>query len=97
MFSDAARISPPWSGDPVLRVTETFYILGPQDPSAAPFTQFRHNGNVANVAYLDGHVAGRPEEFVPSPLSWPPEADARRKKEHIGYIRQTSIEEYRPR
>jgi prepilin-type N-terminal cleavage/methylation domain-containing protein/prepilin-type processing-associated H-X9-DG protein len=95
-FSDAARISPPWSGDPVLRVTETFYILGPQDASAAPFSQFRHNGNVANVSYLDGHVEARREEFVPSPASWPPEADARRKKEHIGYIRQTSIEEYRP-
>ncbi len=95
VFSDAARISPPWSGDPVLRVTETFYILGPQDPSAAPFTQFRHGSNVSNVAYLDGHVEGRVEEFVPSPVSWPPEADLRRKKDHIGYISQFSVEAYR--
>ena len=95
-FSDAARISPPWSGDPVLRVTEAFYILGPQDSSPAPFTQFRHGGNVANVAFLDGHVETRPEEFVASPVSWPAEVHKRRLKEKIGYIRNTSVEEYRP-
>ena len=95
VFSDSARISLPWSGDPVMRVTETFYILGPQDASAAPFTQFRHGGNVANVAYLDGHVEARPEEIVPSPPHWPAEANELRKRIHLGYISDRSIEAYR--
>lgn len=94
-FTDAARISLPWSGDPVLRVTENFYILGPQDPYAAPFTQFRHGGNVSNVSYLDGHVEGRVEEFVPSPANWPQDANDLRKKIHLGYVSEFSVEAYR--
>ena len=95
VFSDSARISLPWSGDPVMRVTENFYLLGPQDPSAAPFTQFRHGGNVANVSYLDGHVDAVVEEFVPSPPHWPQEANDLRKQIKLGYISTMSIEAYR--
>ena len=63
VFSDSARISLPWSGDPVLRVTENFYIQGPQDPFAAPNTHFRHTAT-AVVSFLDGHVETRTEENV---------------------------------
>jgi prepilin-type N-terminal cleavage/methylation domain-containing protein/prepilin-type processing-associated H-X9-DG protein len=95
-ISDAGRISLPWSGDPVLRFTETFYILGPQDPSTAPFTHFRHGGGVANVGYLDGHVEARTEETVPSPSSWDQAANAMRQQMRVGYISASSVDAYRP-
>jgi prepilin-type processing-associated H-X9-DG protein/prepilin-type N-terminal cleavage/methylation domain-containing protein len=95
VLSDAARLSLPWSGDPVLRFTENFYILGPQDPSAAPFTHFRHGGNVANVAYLDGHVEPRTEELVASPASWDQAANNLRQQVHLGYISAQSVDAYR--
>jgi prepilin-type N-terminal cleavage/methylation domain-containing protein/prepilin-type processing-associated H-X9-DG protein len=94
-LSDSVRLSLPWSGDPVLRVTENFYLLGPQDASAAPFTHFRHGGAVACVAYLDGHVAAKTEESAPSPASWDAAANAMRKKIRLGYLSATSVEAYR--
>ncbi len=95
VLSDAARISLPWSGDPVLKATETFYILGPQDPFPAPFTHFRHGGRVANASFLDGHVEAMSEAFVPSPGNWDAAANALRQKLGIGYLSATSIELYR--
>jgi prepilin-type processing-associated H-X9-DG protein len=95
VLSDAARISPPWSGDPVLRATEAFYILGPQDPFPAPFTHFRHASRVANVSFLDGHVDTMSEVFVPSPASFDAAANALRKKLGIGYLSDKSVELYR--
>ena len=96
VFCDAARIQLPWAGDPVLKATETFYVMGPQDPYAAPQTHFRHGGNVANVSFLDGHVQAMSEEFVPSPGYWPQEANDLRDKLNIGYLSETSVELYRP-
>ncbi|GIW92559.1 MAG: hypothetical protein KatS3mg110_0600 [Pirellulaceae bacterium] len=95
IFSDAARIQLPWSGDPVLKATESFYILGPQDPFAEPSTHFRHSGPVANVAFLDGHVEAMREAEVPPPAHWPQAARDLRQKLKIGYLSQTSIETYR--
>jgi len=95
VLTDAARIALPWSGDPVLRFTENFYILGPQDPSAAPFTHFRHSGATANVAYLDGHVEARTEEFVPSPPHWNQEANELRRQMRLGYVSAQSVDAYR--
>jgi prepilin-type N-terminal cleavage/methylation domain-containing protein/prepilin-type processing-associated H-X9-DG protein len=95
VLSDAGRIAPPWSGDPVLRFTENFYLLGPQDASAAPFTHFRHGGNVANVAYLDGHVEPRTEDVAPSPASWDQAANNLRQQMHIGYVSANSVDAYR--
>jgi prepilin-type N-terminal cleavage/methylation domain-containing protein/prepilin-type processing-associated H-X9-DG protein len=95
VLTDAARISLPWSGDPVLRFTESFYIMGPQDASAAPSTHFRHGGAVANVAYLDGHVEPRSEEFVASPASWDQAANNLRKEMRLGYVSATSVDAYR--
>ncbi len=71
VMSDAARIELPWSGDPLLKATDTWYVMGPDDAanssgmpdplnSAEPATHFRHTG-VANVAYLDGHVEAKTE------------------------------------
>jgi prepilin-type processing-associated H-X9-DG protein/prepilin-type N-terminal cleavage/methylation domain-containing protein len=96
VMSDAARISLPWSGDPNLRFTEGFYLLGPQDPSAAPFTHFRHGGSVANVAYLDGHVEPKSEENVPSPSHWDQAANDLRKQMQLGYLSASSVDAYRP-
>ena len=95
VLSDAARIALPWSGDPVLRFTEGFYLLGPQDPSAAPFTHFRHGGNVANVAYLDGHVEPKTEAAAPSPASWDKAANDLRQQMRLGYISAQSVDTYR--
>ena len=95
VLSDAARISLPWSGDPVLRFTENFYILGPQDPSTAPFTHFRHGGSVANVAYLDGHVEPKVEEFVASPSNWDQAANNLRQQMRLGYVSANSVDAYR--
>jgi prepilin-type N-terminal cleavage/methylation domain-containing protein/prepilin-type processing-associated H-X9-DG protein len=98
VFSDAARIQLPWSGDPVLKVTENFFIVGPQDSWAppAPWTQFRHL-NTAVVSYLDGHCENRSEEFVPSPSHWDTAANDMRKKVRLGYISTQSINAYRSR
>lgn len=71
VMSDSARIELPWSGDPVLKATDTWYLMGPDDGAnssgfpeplnnAEPATHFRHTG-VANVAFLDGHVEGLAE------------------------------------
>lgn len=94
LMSDAARISLPWSGDPVMRVTENFYLNGPEDSFAAPGTQFRHFGT-AVVSFLDGHVEMRSEEFVASPSNWPQAANDLRRKIRLGYVSQTSVETYR--
>ncbi len=96
VFSDAGRIQLPWSGDPVLKATENFYLQGPQDAFAAPNTHFRHAGPTANVSFLDGRVEQRPEEFVPSPSHWPAAANDLRRKMKIGYLSAQSVEAYRP-
>jgi prepilin-type N-terminal cleavage/methylation domain-containing protein/prepilin-type processing-associated H-X9-DG protein len=90
VLSDAARISLPWSGDPVLKATESYYITGPQDPSAAPGTHFRHGGAASTVSYLDGHVEMKREAFVPSPVSWPPAANEMRRLIKLGYVSNIS-------
>lgn len=94
-ISDSARIQLPWSGDPVLKATENFYLTGPQDSFAEPGTHFRHNGPVANTAYLDGHVEARSEVFVASPSSFDAAANALRSKLNIGYLSDHSIYAYR--
>jgi len=95
VLTDSARISLPWSGDPVLRFTENFYLLGPNDPSTYPCTHFRHGGGTANVAYLDGHVEPRTEEFVASPSSYDQAANNLRQQMKIGYVSATSVDAYR--
>jgi prepilin-type processing-associated H-X9-DG protein len=95
VLTDAGRISLPWSGDPTLRFTESFYIMGPQDTSAAPSTHFRHGGGVANVAYLDGHVEPKPEEVVPSPAHWDKAANDLRAQMKLGFVSANSVDAYR--
>lgn len=94
-FSDSARIQLPWSGDPVLKGTENFYLQGPQDAYAAPNTQFRHGGATAIVGYLDGHCETRLEEAVPPPSHWDAAANALREKLRVGYISAQSVDAYR--
>jgi prepilin-type N-terminal cleavage/methylation domain-containing protein/prepilin-type processing-associated H-X9-DG protein len=94
VFSDAGRIELPWSGSPVLKATESFYIMGPQDSSATPSTHFRHHGPVANVSYLDGHVEKKREAFVASPGYWDAAANALRRQVHLGYVSLKSAGTY---
>lgn len=95
-FSDAARIQLPWSGDPILKATENFYLQGPQDSFAAPNTHFRHGGPVAMVGFLDGHCESKTEELVPSPAYWDAPTNALRQKLRIGFISAQSVDAYRP-
>ncbi|HEV7225306.1 MAG TPA: DUF1559 domain-containing protein [Pirellulales bacterium] len=96
-MSDAGRIQLPWSGDPVLKATENFYLTGPQDAFAEPGTHFRHSGTVANTAFLDGHVEAKSEVYVASPASFDAAANALRGQVHIGYLSDQSVYAYRSR
>ena len=88
MFTDAARIQLPWSGDPELKATENYYIQGPQDTQffTAPGTHFRHTG-FANVAFMDGHIesVSGPAD-VDFPVHWPSDARELAKLLRIGYV-----------
>ena len=95
VFSDAARLEMPWSGDPVMKVTESFYINGPQDAFSTPLTHFRHGGDVANAAFLDGHIEARTEVAAPSPSSWNAEANEMRRRVVLGYLSDQSVPQYR--
>lgn len=94
VMSDGARVQLPWSGDPVLKATENLYLNGPDDAYAAPGTHFRHAG-VANVGFLDGHVESGRQVDVPYPAGWDASAGALAKKVQIGYLSQSSVEQYR--
>jgi prepilin-type N-terminal cleavage/methylation domain-containing protein/prepilin-type processing-associated H-X9-DG protein len=113
VMSDAARIELPWSGDPVLKATDTWYIMGPDDAAATsgmpdplnnaePATHFRHT-NVANVAYLDGHVEAKteaadapiPHAKNPTHPGWNQAARDLRAKIKIGYLWRSSVDVYR--
>lgn len=99
VFSDSARIQLPWSGDPVLKATENFYIQGPDDNDllTAPGTHFRHGGKVACVSFLDGHVTTYTMAGLPAPSHWPADAVELKDRLAIGYMDDTSVELYRPR
>ena len=88
MFSDAARVQLPWSGDPELRATENFYIQGPQDWElfTAPGTHFRHAGGVANVCFMDGHVDALTMADGNWPGHWPQTALDMARTRKIGYL-----------
>jgi prepilin-type processing-associated H-X9-DG protein len=88
MFSDAARIQLPWSGDPVLRATENFYIQGPDDFElfTAPGTHARHSGNLAIVCYMDGHVETASLSDAAMPGHWSQAARELARNKKIGYL-----------
>ncbi|MBI1903014.1 MAG: DUF1559 domain-containing protein [Planctomycetia bacterium] len=95
VLSDSARIQLPWSGDPVLKATDNWYLAGPDDRFAEPGTHFRHVGGVANVAYLDGHVEPRQPAGVPAPAWWPPDAKALKAHVMIDYLATTTYDSYK--
>ena len=96
VFCDAARIDT-FTAQPNVIATENWYVSGPEDPYTEPGTHFRHQGDVANVSFLDGHVEAMTEEFVPSPAGWSQAANDLREKVKIGYLSEKSVELYRPR
>jgi prepilin-type processing-associated H-X9-DG protein len=91
-FADAARIELPWSSTGRIRVTENFYLQGPDDYElfTAPNAHFRHHGNIASVAFLDGHVEGLTNVLLPLPAHWPELARVKARKFNIGYLTLTS-------
>jgi hypothetical protein len=47
------------------------------------------------VAYLDGHVEPKTEDFVPSPSSWDQAANDLRSQMRLGYVSAKSVDAYR--
>jgi prepilin-type N-terminal cleavage/methylation domain-containing protein/prepilin-type processing-associated H-X9-DG protein len=51
------------------------------------FTQFRHNGDIAVVAYLDGHVESvKYEDLVPDPAFCSPAFVTARRENRLGFV-----------
>jgi prepilin-type N-terminal cleavage/methylation domain-containing protein/prepilin-type processing-associated H-X9-DG protein len=65
-------------------------------PAPAPWglfqtmTHFRHSG-VGQIAFLDGHVEVVTQVTVPTPTSWPAEADPLRRKYVLGYSTDSNV------
>jgi prepilin-type processing-associated H-X9-DG protein len=53
------------------------------------FTQFRHSNNVANMAFLDGHIESLTLAFAPTDPSWPSDAAACMQRYHLGFPTDT--------
>ncbi len=81
LFCDAASVaSPTRSTAPTIPLGEvdTFVapfpvVLGPPfnaTTTPTPYTHFRHGGQVANVAFLDGHLESRSQVAFPNPSTW---------------------------
>jgi prepilin-type N-terminal cleavage/methylation domain-containing protein/prepilin-type processing-associated H-X9-DG protein len=49
------------------------------------FTQFRHTRNVANMAFLDGHIEVLPLTFAPTDPSWPADAASCMQMYSLGF------------
>lgn len=96
VISDSARVEIPWQPGGVPRITENFYLQGPQDSYAAPNTHFRHGGYRSVVGYLDGHTETRSEATLGSPSWWSDHAKLLRERHRIGYLSETSANTYRP-
>jgi prepilin-type processing-associated H-X9-DG protein len=85
MFSDSALIST-W---PSVGAQESYAIAAPVATVAGspqPTTHFRHGGQLANVAFCDGHVETMTEVWVDGPSWWPAAAHDLRKQLSIGYL-----------
>lgn len=95
VLSDSARIQLPYLPGEVATVTENFYLLGPDDPWAEPGSHFRHFGQVANVAFLDGHVETVLDTRQPAPPYWPAEAIELKRITGIGFLYEHSKPHYR--
>ena len=86
VMSDSARVQLPYGDQTVSIVTENFYISGPSKMNSEPSSQFRHQGKVANVAFLDGHVEAVMEEDIAPPSHWPQDAIDLKNRFGIGYL-----------
>lgn len=98
VFTDSARIQLPFGSDTVVKATENFYILGPDDADlyTEPGTHFRHGGRTACASFLDGHVSTVTLAGPPALASWPADAVELKQRLVIGYISDASVETYRP-
>jgi prepilin-type processing-associated H-X9-DG protein len=87
MFSDSALIAT-WMSPPILE--ESYSIAAPlvtYGDAPVPATHFRHDGRVANVAFVDGHVETRTEDpSAPAPSGWSAAAMQLKQTAGIGYL-----------
>ncbi len=95
-FTESAMLSN--SGG--FHLEETIAVRGPTAFTGASvgfgyflnFTHFRHGGDVANVAFLDGHVETKVEVPVATP-AWPEQAqvDSFRRQHRLGFLGDTDL------
>ncbi|MEM7455273.1 MAG: DUF1559 domain-containing protein [Planctomycetota bacterium] len=93
IFTDSARVELPFGSQTESRVTENYFVQGPDDVDlfAAPGTHFRHTG-LANVAFLDGHVESlRGPANVSLPSHWPADAIELANRHQIGFVVESSV------
>lgn len=90
VFSDSALIST----YPSPNAQESYALASPYTTLAGtpqPTTHFRHASNLANAAFLDGHIETRSEVDFPDPAGWPAAASVLRKKLSIGYLSASNM------
>lgn len=90
VFSDSALIST-W---PSPNAQEAYALASPYATLAGspqPTTQFRHSTNLANAAFLDGHIETRSQVDFPDPAGWPAAASVLRKTLSIGYLSASNM------
>ncbi len=54
------------------------------------FTQFRHSSNLANMAYLDGHVETVKLTYAPTDPTWPADAASTMQQFRLGFPTDTN-------
>ncbi|MDB5311758.1 MAG: pulG 6 [Gemmataceae bacterium] len=87
LFCDSALLTS--YGSPTTMQESDAIVPPPCQPTqwggfSQAFTHFRHT-NVANMAFLDGHVETVTPTAVPSDPSWPGDADPLRQKYNLGF------------
>ncbi|MBI3862193.1 MAG: DUF1559 domain-containing protein [Planctomycetia bacterium] len=84
VFADAASVNCiNWPSCTDNSFTESWYLEPPS--GAFPNAHFRHNG-VANVAFLDGHVASRMKSWITLPSWFAPAQVQEMQRRQLGFI-----------
>jgi prepilin-type processing-associated H-X9-DG protein len=89
LFTESALLSNSggWHTEEVILVTgpQAFQTASTSFGYFLNFTQFRHGGPVANVAFLDGHVEAMAQVPVTTPAAFDPNVDVFRQKYNLGF------------
>ncbi|MFO0876353.1 MAG: DUF1559 domain-containing protein [Gemmataceae bacterium] len=94
-FAESALLACPNPGSCAVQEADTIAAPFPLPAPASwglyqTFTHFRHLG-LAQITFLDGHVETVRELAIPTPSSWPAEADPLRRKLVLGYTTDNNL------